>query len=240
MSTMNPQPAALDEPVFSAPTVEDAVRAGLLKLGLDEQEAEVRVLQKGSRGFLGFGSRTAQVQLLPRTRLDPLVRELAEGLLRRMGIEAVVTTRQVGLAVEVSIKSGETDGLLIRRKGETLEAFQHVLLRMAGQQLSGKIQAVRVDVAGYRRRREEQIRTQVLELIERVERTGRRAMTEPLTVRKGDRVTVVAHCERRAADAAAVERQTKIICTNSSLLLRCPREPDSRRPAVERARRIDP
>jgi spoIIIJ-associated protein len=181
MSNMNSQPSHLEEPVFSARTVEDAIRAGLLELGLDEHEAEVRVLQKGSRGFFGIGSRTAQVQLLPRTRLEPVVRDLAEGLLQRMGIEAVVTTRQVGLAVEVSIESGETDGLLIGRKGETLEAFQHVLLRMAGQQLSGRIQAVRVDVAGYRRRREEQLRHQVQELAERVERTGRRAMTEPLT-----------------------------------------------------------
>jgi len=181
MSNMNSQPSPLEDPVFSAPTVEDAVRAGLLELGLDEHEAEVRVLHKGSRGFLGFGSRTAQVQLLPKAQLEPVVLELAEGLLQRMGIKAAVTTRQVGLAVEVSIESGETDGLLIGRKGETLEAFQHILLRMAGQQLSGKIQAVRVDVAGYRRRREEQLRKQILELAERVERTGRRAMTEPLT-----------------------------------------------------------
>jgi len=181
MSNMNTQPPQLEEPVFSAPTVEDAVRAGLQELGLDEAEAEVRVLHKGSRGFLGIGSRTAQVQLLPKTRLGPVVLELAEGLLQRMGVQAAVTVRQVGLAVEVSIESGETDGLLIGRKGETLEAFQHVLLRMAGQQLSGRIQAVRVDVAGYRGRREGQIRKQVQELAERVERTGRRAMTEPLT-----------------------------------------------------------
>ena len=181
MSNMNSQPSHLEEPVFSAQTVEDAVRAGLLELGLDEAEAEVRVLHKGSRGFFGIGSRTAQVQLLPKTRLEPVVLELAEGLLRRMGIDAAVTTRQVGLTVEVSIESGETDGLLIGRKGETLEAFQHVLLRMAGQQLSGRIQAVRVDVAGYRLRREEQLKKQIQELAERVERTGRRAMTEPLT-----------------------------------------------------------
>jgi spoIIIJ-associated protein len=51
---------------------------------------------------------------------------------------------------------------------------------MAGRKLDGRISAVRVDVAGYRKRREEQLRNQAMGLAERVERSGRRAMTEPL------------------------------------------------------------
>ncbi|GAP11338.1 predicted RNA-binding protein [Bellilinea caldifistulae] len=46
-----------------APTVEEAVAKGLNQLGLREEEVEVEVLDAGSRGFLGLGSRQARIRL---------------------------------------------------------------------------------------------------------------------------------------------------------------------------------
>jgi spoIIIJ-associated protein len=46
-----------------APTVEEAVAKGLNQLGLQEDEVEVEVLDAGSRGFLGLGSRQARIRL---------------------------------------------------------------------------------------------------------------------------------------------------------------------------------
>ncbi len=168
-------------PVFAGPSVEAAIRDGLLALGLAEDQARIRILEKGSRGFLGLGSRKARVELLPRHQVEPEVRALAEGLLAQMGVTATLEIEQTGLDVLVRIQSGEEDGLLIGRKGETLEALQHVLMRMAGRRLRDRIRTLRVDVAGYRARREAQLTSQVQDLARRVARTGRREMTEPLT-----------------------------------------------------------
>ncbi|MFN7035246.1 MAG: RNA-binding cell elongation regulator Jag/EloR [Bellilinea sp.] len=46
-----------------APTVEEAVAKGLSQLGLREDEVEVEILDAGSRGFLGLGSRQARIRL---------------------------------------------------------------------------------------------------------------------------------------------------------------------------------
>lgn len=46
-----------------APSVEEAVAKGLNQLGLREEQVEVEVLDAGSRGFLGLGSRQARVRL---------------------------------------------------------------------------------------------------------------------------------------------------------------------------------
>jgi spoIIIJ-associated protein len=46
-----------------APNVEDAVAKGLSELGLNEDDVEVVVLDEGSRGVLGIGSRQARVRL---------------------------------------------------------------------------------------------------------------------------------------------------------------------------------
>jgi spoIIIJ-associated protein len=166
--------------IFSAATVEAATTAGLRELGLPAGEVEIRVLDRGSRGFLGFGARPARVAVLSRAELAPLVEDLARGILERMEVEGTVRATQSGLEVEVLVESPGSDGLLIGRKGETLAAFQHVLLRMAARRTAGKIRDVRVDVAGYRDRREEQLRREAVALAERVRRTKRRGMTEPL------------------------------------------------------------
>lgn len=46
-----------------APTVEDAVAKGLADLGLPAEAVEVEVLDQGSRGLFGLGSRQARIRL---------------------------------------------------------------------------------------------------------------------------------------------------------------------------------
>jgi spoIIIJ-associated protein len=165
--------------VFSAATVDAAILAGLQSLDLVPEEATIEVLDRGSRGFLGFRSRAARVKVAPKLGLAGLIEELAREVLSRMGLKASVEGMQKGPDVVLRVESEEA-GLLIGRKGETLEALQHLLLRMASRKTAGKIRDLRVDVGGYRSRREDQLREEALALAERVERSGRRAMTEPL------------------------------------------------------------
>lgn len=46
-------------------TVEDAINAGLAKLGLSRADVIVEILDEGSKGLLGIGARDAVVQLTP-------------------------------------------------------------------------------------------------------------------------------------------------------------------------------
>jgi len=55
---------------FEGKTVEDATAAGLKSLGLSENEAEIEVIEKGSRGIFGIGSSTAVVRILKRTATE--------------------------------------------------------------------------------------------------------------------------------------------------------------------------
>lgn len=56
-----------------APSVEEAIAKGLSELGLSEDDVEVEVLDEGSRGVLGIGSRQARVRLNVKadSALDP-------------------------------------------------------------------------------------------------------------------------------------------------------------------------
>jgi spoIIIJ-associated protein len=55
-----------DGMVFTGKTVEDAVADGLRSLGLAQEQVEVEVISRGSRGLFGIGSEPAQVRLTPR------------------------------------------------------------------------------------------------------------------------------------------------------------------------------
>ena len=59
-----------DGMLFTGKTVEDAVAEGLRSLGLAQEQVEVEVVNRGSRGLFGIGSEPAQVRLTPR-RVKP-------------------------------------------------------------------------------------------------------------------------------------------------------------------------
>ena len=140
---------------FKGRDVNAAVNRGLKALGWGRADTEVEVLDKGARGFLGlFGGRPARVVLHPKAGALPAqVRAMAGEVLRLMGLpEAKVSARENGSStVSVTIDTGEDNGLLIGRGGETLRAFEHVMTRMAQRQTAGgRSLRVLVNVGGYR------------------------------------------------------------------------------------------
>ena len=50
---------------FRGKTVEEAIEAGLETLGLKPNQADVEILNRGSRGLLGFGAEEARVRITP-------------------------------------------------------------------------------------------------------------------------------------------------------------------------------
>lgn len=88
------------------------------------------------------------------------------------GIEADV----VHLEIE-----GPDAGLLIGRRGQTLDALQYLLLVMVShnRSLSQRFRVI-LDADGYRKRREEALQTLAQSLAARVKQTGQEAVLEPL------------------------------------------------------------
>lgn len=110
----------MEESVFSAGGVEEAIAAGLEVLGLSREQVEVEVLDEGSRGVLGIGSRPARVRLTPIAAPPPAeaapaaaetpaappplpealkpaadtARQILDDLLRLMGLPAEIRVRQ--------------------------------------------------------------------------------------------------------------------------------------------------
>ncbi len=57
-------------------TIEDAVRSGLVRLGMMENEVEIEVLEEPKSGFLGFGSKPAKVRLTEKEKRTTAICDL--------------------------------------------------------------------------------------------------------------------------------------------------------------------
>ena len=99
-------------------------------------------------------------------------------LLAAMGVAAEITlgepTRQEGLEV-----LGADLGALIGRGGENLVALQQIVSAITSKKVSHSVH-VGVDIEGYRRRREEQLRDMAGRVAARVKATGSAVTLEPM------------------------------------------------------------
>ncbi len=139
-------------------TEDEAIARALAELGKERDEVSVEILQRAKAGFLSLGAAPAIVKVsyeVEETQ-EEKVRNFLEGLLDRMGVEAdmTFTTRENGGLV-VSL-SGSNMGPVIGRRGETLDAIQHLTNYIVnrGQEKRAHIS---VDAENYRSKREDSL-----------------------------------------------------------------------------------
>jgi len=187
----------ITEIVMSAQTVEEAIELGLKELDADCDEAEVEILSKGKTGFLGIGSESARVRVtrISATRNDAGVPTTEEGDTTAAGVATAAVGRileAAGVNVTRTLRSandpesggpiidlaGEDSGLLIGRRGQTLQALQFLVNLIVRKQFEGV--RVVLDVENYRQRRESQLKDMAEKVAERVAQTNRSITLEPM------------------------------------------------------------
>jgi len=161
-------------------TVEEAVEAALRVLGARREEVEVEVLEEGSKGFLGLlGSRQAKVRVSLLESPEKVIKDFLEKVLNAMALNAGMEIRRREDHFWVSFHGREI-GLLIGRRGETLNALQY-LTNLAVSRIIGQRVRIILDAEGYRKRREQALVRLARRLSERVKRTGNKIVLEPMT-----------------------------------------------------------
>jgi spoIIIJ-associated protein len=147
---------------------------------------DVEVLQEPRAGFLGLRSQEAQVRVTLRETLsdgggDELeeqaewATEFLEGLFEAMGIDAELDSAMEDGVMYVDVwgaESAEGMGVLIGRRGQTLDALQDLVRGFVQGRTEARCLVV-VDVEDYRKRRRSQIVGRVESAAQRVKKSGR-------------------------------------------------------------------
>jgi len=171
----------------SAKTVDEAIQTALEQLGVTEDQVEVVVLKKGKSGILRMGAAEAKikVRLLAQPKAKDNVvkeaREILETLVKLMDIVAEIHTIQATtgeLPVTLNI-DGDDLGVLIGRRGQTLTSLQYIVRLIVAERLKMWV-PINIDVAGYKNRRYESLRSLALRLAEQVTTSRRPITLEPM------------------------------------------------------------
>lgn len=139
-------------------TIDEAFENALRELGIDDdtQVTEKIVLEKPKSGFLGIGSAPAKVRVSYEVSHADRALKFISGLLSRMGANAEpVLCEDVDENVNIKIE-GENLGMLIGRRGETLNAIQHITNYIVNRGDGDRVRIV-VDIENYRKKREESL-----------------------------------------------------------------------------------
>jgi len=161
-------------------TVEEAINAGIMELGVDRNRVKVEVLEEPTKkGLFGlFGTRLARVRVCYDDNPGLLAADFIHKVCQAISVNADTQVKKDGEHWHVDITGPEL-GILIGRRGDTLDSLQYLTNLAVAKQLSERVRII-VDVEGYRLRREETLVRLAKRLSEKVKRTGTRIVLEPM------------------------------------------------------------
>jgi spoIIIJ-associated protein len=171
--------------MMSARTVEEATELALKELDADRDEAEVEILSRGKSGFLGIGAELARVRVTKIAQGASAASIAVDALSNILQAANVNVSRTLRSANDPDVGgpiidlSGEDSGLLIGRRGQTLQALQF-LVNIIVRQKMGESVRVMLDVERYRERRESSLRDMATKVAARVVQTNRSVTLEPM------------------------------------------------------------
>jgi spoIIIJ-associated protein len=165
---------------ISAKTVDDAITEALIQLGVTSEQLEYEVIEKGSAGFLGINSKKAIIKARKKETLEDKVRSFLDEMFRAMNMEVVVDLTYDEASKNMDIELKGTDmGILIGKRGQTLDAIQYLVSIVANKDTEEYIH-VKMDTENYRKRRRETIENLAKNLSYKVKRTKKPVTLEPM------------------------------------------------------------
>jgi spoIIIJ-associated protein len=165
-------------------TVEDATRKMMPELNIDDvSKVKMEALDQGKSGIFGFGvSRPAKLRVFyndTAADVGEITKEILLTILEKMEIEGTVRDIKEGEnKVYVEIESPKS-GLIIGKKGKTLESLQFLVNLMVNNRTKSDKKII-LDIESYRAKREKALRKLSKEIALKVIKTGKPWTLEPM------------------------------------------------------------
>jgi len=139
----------------SAKTIEEAIDIALVELNASREEVEIKVINRGKSGLLGFGNEQAKVKVEKKTDIPENIQnayEIIRTILKHFDSEMKITTKIINngkISDTILSLDGDDAALIIGRRGETLRSLQYIVNLMIQKKLNNRDQLISLDVEGY-------------------------------------------------------------------------------------------
>ena len=170
----------MDMITVTAKTVDEAVTKALIELETTSDKLEYEVVEKGSAGFLGIGAKTAIIRAKKKETLEDRAIDFLSQVFDAMNLDVKIAAAFNEEECEMNIDlSGEDMGILIGKRGQTLDSLQYLANRVANKHQDGYVR-VKLDTENYRARREETLKHLAKNIAHKVKRNRRPVALEPM------------------------------------------------------------
>lgn len=169
----------------SAKTLSDAITEACQKLEVTSHELEYEVIDEGSNGFLGIGSKPAVIKARvkeeeKKVSIEDTAKNFLKDIFNAMNLAVVVNTKYDEEEKNLNIDlAGEDMGMLIGKRGQTLDSLQYLVSLVVNKESESYIR-VKLDTENYRERRKETLENLAKNIAYKVKRTRRSVALEPM------------------------------------------------------------
>ena len=167
----------------SAKSVNEAITEACRKLGVTSDRLDYEVIEEGSNGFLGIGSKPAIIKAavkIEKLSLEDNAKKFLNDVFAAMNMTVVVEIKYDEENKEMDVDlSGDDMGVLIGKRGQTLDSLQYLVSLVVNKESEDYIR-VKVDTENYRERRKETLENLAKNVAYKVKRTRRPVSLEPM------------------------------------------------------------
>lgn len=161
-------------------TIEEAIGLALQEMGVERNDVEVEILEEPSKGILGFfGAKPGRVKVIMKEGALQKATNLLNDIINSMDLQVELDIKEKDNVLNINMKGPEL-GILIGRRGETLDALQF-LVNLSVNKNKEIRRKIIIDVEGYRHRREETLQKLAIKLANKARQRGRSVVLEPMS-----------------------------------------------------------
>lgn len=165
---------------YTAKTVEEAITNALVDMGTTSDKIECEIIDKGSSGILGLLSKPARIQVRKNSNTRDIAISFLNKVFDAMDLKVTINLEYDEVEKKMSIDlSGEEMGILIGKRGITLDSLQYLLSLVVNKHNDEYIK-IKLDTENYRERRRETLENLAHNLAHKVKRTHRPIYLEPM------------------------------------------------------------
>lgn len=166
-------------------TVDDATKKAIAELGItDSSKVNIEVIDEGKSGIFGFGvSRPAKIRLyynIDTKDIADTIRDVIGTIFTKMELDCRIADIKEGESkVYIELESKNSSGLVIGRKGKTLESLQFMVNLIVNHK-TGSDKKIILDIESYRAKRERALRKMSKDIAFKVIKSGKPWTLEPM------------------------------------------------------------
>ncbi|WP_440897376.1 RNA-binding cell elongation regulator Jag/EloR [Amphibacillus sp. Q70] len=163
----------------SGQTVNDAVQSALQQLNTTEDQVNIEIIDEGKKGMFGiFGAKRSIVKVM--IKEDPIdqAAKYLEEIAKAFSEDVVIHVTRDENNVTFDL-SGKKIAMIIGKRGQTLNAIQHLVQVMLNRHTTEYFRIV-VDAEGYRERREETLKQLAERLADKAVKIKKNVTLEPM------------------------------------------------------------